>query len=56
MDFAGGLKLCGEDRGEARWRMLAFLESSYEPAAELGGWDRGALECPPGRPRVPRAV
>jgi len=36
--------------------LLAFLESTYEAAAELGGWDRAALECPPGRPGVPRPV
>jgi hypothetical protein len=28
--------------------LLAFLESSYEAAAELGAWDRPALERPPG--------
>ncbi len=26
-----------------------FLQPTYEAAAELGGWDRGALECDPGR-------
>jgi hypothetical protein len=34
--------------------LLAFLESSYAAAADLGGWDRAALECDLGRPRVPR--
>jgi hypothetical protein len=34
--------------------LLAFLESTYEAAAELGRWDRGALECPRGRPGVCR--
>jgi hypothetical protein len=24
--------------------LLAFLQSTYEAAAELGGWDRSALE------------
>ena len=24
---------------------MAFLESTYRAAADLGGWDRGALEC-----------
>ena len=33
-----------------------FLWSTYEAAATLGRWDREALECPPGRPRQPRAV
>ena len=27
-----------------------FLQSTYDPAADLGGWDRAALECAPGRP------
>ncbi len=36
--------------------LLAFLESSYVAAADLGNWDRAALECPLGRPRVPREV
>ena len=36
--------------------LLAFLDSSYAAAADLGRWDRAALECPRGRPRVPRAV
>jgi hypothetical protein len=34
--------------------LLAFLQSTYEAAATGGGWDRAALECPPGIPRVPR--
>lgn len=29
--------------------LLAFLQSTYEAAAERGSWDRGALERPPGR-------
>lgn len=33
-----------------------FLRSTYEAAAECGGWPRSALECEPGRPRVPRSV
>jgi hypothetical protein len=36
--------------------LLAFLESTYRAAADLGAWDRMALECDLGRPRVPRAV
>ena len=36
--------------------LLAFLDSTYRAAADLGGWDRAALECEPGRPGVPRAV
>ena len=36
--------------------LLAFLRSTYEAAADLARWDRAALECAPGRPRIPRAV
>ena len=36
--------------------LLRFLRSTYEAAADCGKWDRDALECEPGRPRVPRAV
>lgn len=36
--------------------LLAFLASTYEAAADLGKWDRAALECAPGRPGVPRQV
>jgi hypothetical protein len=36
--------------------LLAFCRSTYDAAADLGGWDRASLECPLGRPRVPRAV
>jgi hypothetical protein len=36
--------------------LLAFLQSTYAVAADLGGWDRAALECAPGRPGVPREV
>ena len=27
--------------------LLEFLQSTYEAAAGLGGWDRDALEMPP---------
>jgi hypothetical protein len=33
-----------------------FLDSTYRAAADAGGWDRAALECPRAVPRVPRAV
>jgi len=33
-----------------------FLQSTYEAAANAAGWDRAALECPPGMPRIPRAM
>jgi hypothetical protein len=36
--------------------LLAFLQSSYEAAANIAGWDRAALECSPGIPGIPRAV
>ena len=38
------------DRAVAR-----FLQTTYEAAAELGGWDRGALECDPLR-LLPRST
>lgn len=34
--------------------LLTFLQSTYEAAADRAGWDRVALECPEGRPGVPR--
>jgi hypothetical protein len=36
--------------------LLAFLQSTYEAAANGGRWDRAALECPPGVERLPRRV
>ena len=36
--------------------LMAFLESTYAAAADRAGWDRAALECVRGRPRVPRIV
>jgi hypothetical protein len=36
--------------------LMAFLESTYRAAADLGGWDRHALECPIGEPLRPRPV
>jgi hypothetical protein len=36
--------------------LMAFLQSSYEAAAELGRWDRAALECPLGEAGRPRPV
>ena len=35
--------------------LLAFLVSTYEAAADLGGWDRDLLECAHGMPRQVRA-
>jgi hypothetical protein len=34
--------------------LLSFLQSTYEAAAVTGQWDRGALECPRGIPKLPR--
>jgi len=36
--------------------LMAFLQSTYEAAADLAGWDRAALECAIGTPGVPRAL
>jgi hypothetical protein len=36
--------------------LLAFLQSTYDAAANAGNWDRAALECQPGVPGVPRPV
>jgi hypothetical protein len=36
--------------------LLTFLESTYSLAADLGRWDREALECPLGEPRRPRSI
>jgi len=36
--------------------LMAFLQSTYNAAADLGGWDRAALECPTGTPRKPRPL
>lgn len=36
--------------------LMAFLQSTYDAAADLGAWDRAALDCPRGAPRTPRPV
>ena len=36
--------------------LMAFLQSTYNAAANLGGWNRAALECPIGAPRHPRSL
>jgi len=36
--------------------LLAFLQSTYDAAADLGKWDRKALECALGEPGKVRAV
>jgi len=34
--------------------LLEFLQSTYDAAADTGSWDRSALDCAIGEPRVPR--
>lgn len=36
--------------------LLTFLQSTYDAAADCGGWDRAALEGPLGKPLVPRDI
>src|ERR1700733_9136541 len=36
--------------------LLDFLQSTYEAAANAGKWDRAALECSLGQPRLPRRI
>jgi hypothetical protein len=36
--------------------LLDFLQSTYDAAADLGKWDRSALECALGQPRVVRRL
>jgi hypothetical protein len=36
--------------------LIAFLESTYRAAADLGAWDTGSLECITGEPRRPRPL
>ncbi|MFL6838538.1 MAG: hypothetical protein ACJ8FZ_14745 [Bradyrhizobium sp.] len=35
---------------------MSFLESTYRAAADVGRWDRAALECPIGHPLRPRPL
>jgi Family of unknown function (DUF5996) len=41
---------------ESETMLMAFLESTYRAAADLGGWDRKDLECPIGEPLRPRPL
>lgn len=34
--------------------LMSFLQTSYAAAADTGNWDRSALECALGQPRIPR--
>ncbi len=36
--------------------LMEFLQTTYDAAADLGRWDRGALECPLGEPGRPRLI
>lgn len=36
--------------------LLDFLQDTYGAAADLAGWDRGALDCAPGEPLRPRPL
>lgn len=36
--------------------LLAFLQSTYNAAADLGKWNRAELECPLGQPQIPRLL
>jgi hypothetical protein len=36
--------------------LMTFLQSTYDAAADLGRWDRNALECRLGEPRKVRPV
>jgi len=36
--------------------LLAFLQSTYEAAADAAKWDRDALECAIGQPGIPRQL
>jgi hypothetical protein len=36
--------------------LMAFLETTYRAAADLGGWDRNGLQCATGIPRRPRPM
>jgi uncharacterized protein DUF5996 len=42
--------------GDPEKSLIAFLESTYSAAADLGGWDREALECPIGELLRPRQL
>lgn len=42
--------------GNPEATLMAFLENTYRAAADLGEWDRNALECATGVPRRPRPL
>ena len=44
------------DSADPEAALLEFLQSTYRAAADLGHWNRDALECAIGSPRHPRAL
>ena len=42
--------------GNPATMLMDFLQSTYDAAADLGRWDRAALDCALGEPRRPRAL
>ncbi len=36
--------------------LMGLLQTTYEAAVETGGWNRAALDCEFGVPRVPRKI
>ena len=36
--------------------LIAFLQSTYDAAADLGGWQRDRLDCEIAEPRIPRSL
>ncbi|MEL7487952.1 MAG: DUF5996 family protein, partial [Pseudomonadota bacterium] len=42
--------------GDPEATLLSFLQSTYEAAADGGAWDRAALDCAIGEPRIVRAL
>jgi hypothetical protein len=42
--------------GDPEVELMRFLQSTYAAAANAAKWDRPALECPIGVPRVPRSI
>ncbi|WP_208539206.1 DUF5996 family protein [Algihabitans albus] len=41
---------------DPRAALLSFLQSTYDAAANLGGWQRAAMDCPSGQPLRPRPL
>jgi hypothetical protein len=41
---------------DSKAALMAFLQSTYDAAANLGHWDRAALDCPLGEPGIVRPI